>query len=154
MITALIPADVDLPGGASFGEDESQKKVDIVPLDLNLLSEGSRSGSWGGKLFVFLMTGVQRGWRGEWTPPSWSCCLTAQGSQAGRNLAGLTISRFWIFCISKGFNHGDQQSPLTINSVTCQAGFLERFHCKWHRRMTAFLLPAARLCSGQLSEVQ
>jgi hypothetical protein len=56
-----------------------------------------------------------------WKKSHW---LSAAG-QVGLGLLGLALLRLWIFCISKGFNHGDQQSTQHLNWITFPAGFME-----------------------------
>lgn len=161
MITTLLHADMDLPEGASlespfpWGRMTFRKKKGwhhASRFEPFLWRQQKWVLVW--QALCLSSDGDPEVWRRQWSPPLGSGCITAWGSWDGGNTEGLAIVRFQISASAKALIVMISSHLLTINSVTCQAGFLERFHGKWHgRTMRAFLHIAAHLGSRHLPEV-
>ena len=77
-----------VPGGhretlSPLGKMSLREKKALPPI-----SGFDRNGCWNGKLFVSLVIGAQRVWRGDQTPPSWLDCITAQGNRGRHASSG------------------------------------------------------------------
>ena len=145
-----------VPGGPGkacllWGRWISERRKDsLLSLDLNCFSRGVRDVYWEGKLCLPSDRGLMGCvCRGDQTALSWLGCTTCPG-KLGETYQVWSFRSAEFSASAKALIILISSQLITFNWITFLAGFLERFCCKWYRRMMeVFCTPQLILHSGE-----